>query len=172
MSDTKKLKTRKKVISNTTTVTNENINVSEQDIIVNDPAKIDLKKYGKRTPLHKQKKVGIKPREGWTRRGVVCKPGRIEEFVEAGWTPVEGDQIDTDGRIQDTKGMGGSKNMPVVNYGPDAVARHMLWMEIPTVIFEQDQKDKEDLLRVQEEKFKPRHLEEDPNVSSGFKFEN
>lgn len=164
-----KLKTRKKaVVKPIKHIVTENLD--SQEVVVPDPNKVDLSKYGKRTPLHKQQKVGIKPRAGWTRRGVLCRPGRVEEFREAGWTPVEGDQMNTDGRIQDTKGMGGSTNMPVVNYRPDAVARHMLWMEIPTVLYEQDQKDKEVALKEQEEKFKPANL--DPNVTMGYKFEN
>lgn len=143
-------------------------NSSEPTIEVKtEDGQVSQKKYGKRTPIYAQKKLGIKDRPGWTRRLVNDKPGRIESFLEAGWTPVDGsDQLDDDGRLQSSAALG-SKHAPVVNTKPGAMNFRAIWMEIPTELFEEDQREKERLIAQHEEKIKPKATNEDSNVFSG-----
>lgn len=134
---------------------------------------IDLSKYGKRTPLMKQKRVGFKCPEGWTARLVNDSPGRINQFLDAGWELVEDESLlDTDNRMQLSKGTVGTHASAIVNTRPDAKTTLAYWMIIPTAIYEQDQKEKERLIDIEAEKLKPQALKEDHNVTMGADFSN
>lgn len=105
--------------------------------------KVESKKFGKRTPLHQQRAIGIKERAGYVRRLVNELPGRIERFIEAGWQPVTGnDQADHDNRLQSGKEKLGSLYRPQVNRRSDAQCTHAIWMEIPENLYNEDQADK------------------------------
>jgi hypothetical protein len=126
-----------------------------------------VKPLGKRTPMHKQKAVGIKARPGYVARQVVEKPGRIEQFLEAGYTFCQGqDRFDMDNRIQAAKGLG-DLCRSVVNFHNLSAgeAASAVWMEIPEELYEEDQRAK--LLRSQEKEneIDPTRLQKDnPDV--------
>lgn len=124
---------------------------------------------GRRTPIHAQKATGIKTRPGYTARQIVEKPGRVQMFLDAGYTIIPADRLENDGRIQTARGKG-SVSREVVNKhrlapGDTPTA---IWMEIPDELYEQDQQEKLRRAQEQENQIDPRRLAQDrPDVYYG-----
>lgn len=127
----------------------------------------EVRPLGKRTPVHKQKAVGIKQRPGYTARQIVEKPGRVEQFLAAGYTLIEDkSRLDNDGRIQNAKGVGDVCREVVNkhNLSPGDVST-AVWVEIPTELYEQDQADKLNRAQELESQIDPRKVQqENPDV--------
>ena len=142
------------------------LEVKEQEVsqIVTDELYGKIK-MGKRTPLHAQRNTGIKTRPGYTRRLVNEFPGRIESFLEAGWTPVtDKEQDERDNRLQNVKSLG-TTYRPVVNRMYNAPCQHALWMEIPTEFYDEDQVYKKTKNDEVEDSYNPNRVRErDPKT--------
>lgn len=161
--------TENKIQEDSTEMLKEDTQQSEEVVVRRTKDEnIDLSKYGKRTPIHKQKRVGIKAKKGWSYRLVNDSPGRIQQFLEAGWEIEQDDSVlDTDERMQLSKGQTGKQASAIVNYADNAKTKVAYWMKIPTEIFEQDQREKDRLVDAQEDKIKPKALREDGNIFMG-----
>ena len=90
----------------------------------------------KRVPLHRQNIITADTRPGYVRRIVNDQDDRIERFIKAGWTPVEGEQIG-DEHAADPSSLG-SATVKSVGAGMKAVL-----MEIPESLYKEDQNDKQ-----------------------------
>lgn len=110
-------------------------------------------KRPERVPLHKQKICVADNREGYMRRMVLDKPGRIDAFIKAGWTLVDGDIETTHDGLAHIEGQLGSKIRRVVNRDPKAEAKHAVLMEIPIEWYEQDKLEQQKLIDEQEAAF-------------------
>lgn len=147
--------------------------VKKEVVVINDLGEEEVKPLGKRVPMHKQKAVGLKPRPGYTARFVVEKAGRIQKFLEAGYQIVKGqDRLDTDNRIQAAKGLGDQCkvvcNWTNLKLGDSPTG---VWMEIPTELYEQDQREKLAAVSEVEASIDPRRLQRDnPDAYYGAKF--
>lgn len=106
----------------------------------------------KRTPLHEGQRrlLEAKPRPGFKRRFVTESIGRVEAFLAAGWTIVEGDE-DISVRRAQTEGKLGSSVRRVVNRGSTATAQTGILMEIPEELYNADFEAK---MRLQDERDK------------------
>jgi hypothetical protein len=131
----------------------------------------------KRTPIHRQKAVGIKEEAGWTYRQVVMKPGRVEQFKEADWeiVNISEDIVDTDNRLQ-SRPLGSAYTQIVNKHNlAQGDASSAVWMRIRTELYEEDQKDKSRINSEQENEIDPRRAQAaNPDVyyTSTFKKEN
>lgn len=152
--------------------TRKNTKAAPKTVVVaevqeNSEVKQVTKPLGKRTPLHKQKSVGIKARPGFVARQVVEKPGRVEKFLEAGYVFCEGqERLDTDKRIQTANGLGDVCRQ-VVNFHNLGVgeASTAVWMEIPIEYYEEDQREKLRRAQEQENLINPEKMQaEQPDV--------
>lgn len=86
-------------------------------------------------PMHKQRGLHAFEREGWKRRVVLDKPGRIDQFKLAGWTVVQQDGLNIDQNASQL----GSAVSQIVNWQSDAIAKHAYLMEIPEEWYNEDQ---------------------------------
>ena len=123
-------------------MTNKKSTVVDQKSKTSADTHLDKAKRPDRTPLHKQRALTATHREGWVRRWVNESVDRIESFKRAGWTPVVGDENTSDVRAQSESQLG-SVVRKVVNKDPNASYRSAILMEIPKVIYETDQADKQ-----------------------------
>jgi hypothetical protein len=110
-------------------------------------------KRPERVPLHKQKICTAEAREGYKRRMVIDKPGRIDAFLRAGWTIADGDIETTHDGLAHVEGQLGSKVRRVVNRDPNAEAKHAVLMEIPIEWYEADKAEQQKLIDEQESAF-------------------
>lgn len=95
-----------------------------------------------RTPIHKSKLLASEPREGYRRRVVLEAPGRIQMFLDAGWTFCNKDQNNSDNRVQDASSLD-SVDRRVINRGRDATAHTGVLMEIPEEFYNEDFAEKQ-----------------------------
>lgn len=89
---------------------------------------VDVKKERPaRKPLHKSDLIGVPERPGYKRRLVNENPGRVEQFIEAGWSVVDDPKagVGTPWRIIVSRNSVGTPATAVV-------------MEIPLEWFEED----------------------------------
>lgn len=109
-----------------------------------------------RKSLTLENALTAKQRPGFRRRVVSDKPGRIAEFIRKGWAPVKGkDEFFSDGRIQGGSQLG-DVSRKIVNAANGAQLGHFgILMEIPEVIFQEDQKRKAQEQLEQEQRFNP-----------------
>lgn len=92
----------------------------------------------KRRPLALQKVLGAEERQGFKRRYVNELPGRVENFLAAGWTVVCEEGADTsDSRAQDGTTIG-TVVRKVVNTQMDARSKTAVLMEIPEDLYDED----------------------------------
>ena len=102
-----------------------------------------------RRPLHAQNKLSFEARPGYYRRIVNDAPGRIQKFLDAGYTVVQDDSTVINEASTGQAGLG------------SAVKRHVgggqygVLMEIPLEFYKEDQEAKEVLLRRKEADIKP-----------------
>lgn len=115
----------------------------KEENVVKTEAK-EQKKFGKRTPLYKQKALGIKDRPGFVRRQILEKPGRVEMFMDAGWKIVENEDGEDlrDNRLQHTDPLG-SVMRQRVNSNPTTTAQTAVWMEIEEEFYTEDMKHRQ-----------------------------
>lgn len=99
----------------------------------------------KRVPMHVRQPIQSAPRDGYVRRLVNDKPGRVDRFKLAGWTPVEdGTQVGDPLSTQATNvGAASAKQVGDGRWG--------VLMEIPEEIYKQDQADKHQKIDEDEE---------------------
>lgn len=109
----------------------------------NKKTKEDVRK--ERVSIRQQRTIAFQERPGWKRRLVNDEPGRIQMFLKAGWTIVQGEENNLSDRLSHTEHQIGSAVRKVVNKGATATAHHGILMEIPLELWKQDQleKDKE-----------------------------
>ncbi len=132
----------------------DNVPPAEATVKVAEP-----KKLGKRTPIYKQVSQGIKTRPGFVRYQVAEKPGRVEMFLEAGWRPCTGDDLDLrDSRVQHDSQLG-SVMRSVVNRKPDAAFQTALWMEIEEEYYLEDKKHKERMNSEKQAAWNPKNVQ-------------
>lgn len=129
---------------------------------------IKLPVLGKRTPIRKQKAVGIKDKPGFFRYQVVEHPGEVEKFLLAGYRPVEGKDLDLrDSRVQHDSQLG-EVVRTVVNRNTIGMATTAIWMEIPMEQYLEDQKEKNEEYNSQIDSWSPKgKMRSDPNFISG-----
>ena len=96
----------------------------------------------KRTPINRSKILDSKPRPGFVRRLVNEEPGRIQAFLDAGWTFCDKDQNTSDKRVQDGSSLD-SADRRVVNRGRDARANTAVLMEVPEEFYKEDFAEKQ-----------------------------
>jgi hypothetical protein len=97
-----------------------------------------------------------KQRPGFKRRIVNDKPGRIAEFIRKGWAPVKGkDEFFSDGRIQGGSQLGDVSRKIVNPSNGGQLGHYGILMEIPEVIYQEDQKRKALEQLEQEKRFNP-----------------
>ena len=109
-----------------------------------------------RKPLHRQNVYVAKEKPGFRRRSVNYDPVRIQSFLDAGWTIVQGqDQIDDDKPLQSASQMGGVVKK-VANRSPDAPVRYQILMEIPEELYQEDQREKQKIVDEREAMYNPR----------------
>lgn len=106
-----------------------------------------------RVPLHKQKAFTANSRPGYTRRWVNDQMGRIDMFLQAGWTLVVGNTEETHEGLAQVESQLGSKVRRVVNKDPNADSRHAVLMEIPTEWYEKDRQEQQKLIDEKEAAF-------------------
>lgn len=124
----------------------------------NNVAKPAEEKIGKRTPMYKQRALGIKQRPGFIRRQVVEKPGRVEAMMEAGWTVVSGtDENIRDQRLQNDSQLG-SVVRQVVNRNP-GLTPNAVWMEIKQEWYDEDMKAKQQMNNERSAAWNPKNIE-------------
>ena len=110
----------------------------------------------KRTPLFKQRTLIADEREGYIRRWVLEKPGRVEAFQKAGWNFVEGNIKDMrDSRAQNASQIG-SIVKEVVNPNARDSAKDAYLMEISKDWYEEDQLAKRQVIRDREAALDPK----------------
>lgn len=111
--------------------------------------KIDDKKKtrdqirAERVSLKQQRTIAFSERPGFKRYLVNDEPGRVNMFLKAGWTVVQGEENNLSDNLSHTEHQMGSIVKKVVNRGTNATAHHGILMEIPLEIWEQDQRDKQ-----------------------------
>lgn len=108
----------------------------------------------KRTPLHKKRLLEAHQKKGFVRRWVNEEVGAIDMYLEAGWTPVEGDGDASDKRAQTESNLG-SVVRRVVNRDPNASAKTAVLMEIPEDIYNEVQAMKQEDIAEKEASFDP-----------------
>jgi len=140
------------------------------DILTPTPSSLEQPMpMGKRTPIHARKANGFIPREGFTARQVVEKPGRLEQFLDAGYVLAKGQE-----RMftQNAKGLDSACRAVVNKHNLSAGdAATAVWVEIPTELYEQDQQEKLKAQEAREAEIDPRQMEKNnPDVFYGSKF--
>lgn len=91
--------------------------------------------------------MSFPPREGYTRRVVVDRPGRLDKFYGGGWRYVTESQLDEQnpGRLKAATREGvDSRVSQVVGSNKDGSPQHGFLMEIPTELYDEDQEAKQD----------------------------
>ena len=134
--------------------------VKKEVTVVNEQGVEETKPLGRRTPLHKQKPLGIKPRAGYTPRLVNCAPGRVEKLQEAGYTIItDKTRLDYDNRLQVAEGLGDQCKV-VVNRNNLKLgdSPYAVWMEQKTEWYEEDQRDKLEATRARQAQIDARQL--------------
>lgn len=132
---------------------------------------LDTSKRPQRVPMHKQKTLAAKSREGFERRWVNESVDRVEAFIRAGWTPVVGDENTSDARAQSESQLG-SVVRKVVNKDPLANNRTAILMEIPLDIYLADQKDKQKVVDAKEASIDPAKTKQGGADYGSLKIEN
>jgi len=110
----------------------------------------------RRKPLYEATSQRELLRPGFVRRVVNDAPGRVERFIEAGWSVVEND-VHTNQRMQDGKSMTREVRFHV-NQDPFATAHSGILMEIPEEIYQEDLEAQQKLIDANEEMMKPKHM--------------
>lgn len=115
------------------------------------------KEIGKRTPMYKQRSMGIKTRPGYVRRQVVEKPGRVEAMQAAGWGVICGkDENLKDHRLQSDSQLG-SVVREVVNR-KEGLTPNAVWMEIPEEYYKEDQAAKQQMSDEKSAAWNPKNI--------------
>lgn len=129
-------------------------------VIEKEDGTVEVRALGKRTPIYAQKAVGLKPRPGYTARLVVEKPGRVEKFLEAGYEFVsDKSRMDTDNRLQTAQGLGEVCRQVVNKHNlSHGDSPYGVWMEIPTELYEEDQRAKLERSVEIEQQIDPRNI--------------
>lgn len=127
-----------------------------------------LLKMGKRTPLHKQKAVGIKEKPGFRRYQVVEYSGEVEKFLLAGYRPCQGKDLDLrDSRVQHDSQLGEVVRQ-VVNRNTIGLPATAIWMEIPEEDYQADQLEQHREYNERVKSWGPQNkMREDPNFING-----
>lgn len=138
----------------------------QKEVAVEEPN--PLLKMGKRTPLHKQKAVGIKEKPGFFRYQVVEHPGEVEKFMLGGYRPCQGKDLDLrDSRVQHDSQLGEVVRQ-VVNRNTIGMATTAIWMEIPIEDYRSDQLEQQRDYNEQVKAWSPKgKMKEDPNFING-----
>lgn len=104
-----------------------------------------------RTPLHRQNVLTIPQRAGFIRRLVNDSPGRISQFLAAGWTIVVGDTSETHDGHSTVESQMGSQVRRGINKSGRGTVREAVLMEIPEEYYHEDQAEKARLIKQQED---------------------
>lgn len=110
-----------------------------------------------RTPIAQQSTLKRDDRPGYYRRWVSDYPGRIQKFLDAGYTFVRYEDANTEtGKAQDPSVMDDSCTRKVVNtHLPEGGGRFGYLMEIPQEWWEEDQQLKEQKRQQIEDEYDP-----------------
>lgn len=116
----------------------------------------------KRVPLAEQQRTVLssEQRKGYVRRWVNEEDNRIEKFLLAGYTPVEGKEDNNVKRAQDGTRMG-SVARKTVNRDSKAAYHTAILMEIPEDLYREDQEVKARLQAEQESAMDPATKKQD-----------
>ncbi len=134
--------------------------VKTEAVIVNEQGEEEKVKLGRRTPLHKQKPLGIKARPGYVPRLVNMAPGRVEALQEAGYELItDKSRLDYDNRLQQAEGLGGQCRL-VVNRNNLKLgdSPYAVWMEQRIEDYEADQRDKLEATKLRDAQIDARQL--------------
>lgn len=93
-----------------------------------------------RKPVQTDDVLNVEQEDGYYKRIVNDKPGRIEKFLKAGYTIVNENVSNVDGT--DPSQLGSVGRM-VVNQGVSAGCRHGVVMKLPLELYHQDQLEKQ-----------------------------
>lgn len=116
-----------------------------------------------RVPLHTRRALDALARPGFVRRFVNEDYGRVDAFIEAGWTLVTSDKNETsEVRLQDGTAVG-SVVRKVVNKGSNANSKTAVLMEIPEEFFREDAQAKQAKVDEIEAAYDPARFAKDPN---------
>lgn len=111
-------------------------------MVDNSSSKGTIPNRPKRTPLNRQKVLAAEPRKGFVRRLVNENFGRVQAFLDAGWTLCHKNQNNSDNRVQDASSLD-SADRRVVNRGRDASTNTGVLMEIPEEFYKEDYAEKQ-----------------------------
>ena len=95
-----------------------------------------------RTSLQRRRLLEAKERPGYRRRWVNEEVGAIEDYIEAGWSPVAGNADASDTRVQNESKLGSTVRR-VVNRSKDASCHYAVLMEIPEELYQEQQTHKQ-----------------------------
>ena len=118
-----------------------------------------------RKPIHTRSILESSKRKGFVRRFVNEEAGRIQMFIEAGWTPVEGIEDASNSRAQDATQQS-SIVRRVVNRGTDARSHTAILMEIPEDLYNEDQAEKQKKVNAIEASYDPK-VQNQPGADYG-----
>lgn len=107
-----------------------------------DNSSVEATNRPKRVPLHKRKVLAAPEIPGYVVRYVNESYGRVEAFLEAGWTFVENSSKDAS-EVGTNGSAVGSLHRVVVNKDPMSSAKTAVLMKIPEDIYFEAQLDKQ-----------------------------
>lgn len=112
----------------------------------------------KRVPIHKRKILDAPQREGYVRRFVNDELGRIQMFLEAGWTFVCSENTVREKRAQDASNLGSAERV-VVNRDPHARSNTAVLMEIKEEWYNESQAYMQDQVDRTEASYDPAKMQ-------------
>jgi len=125
-----------------------------------------------RVPLHKQRALTANAKAGYEQRWVNDLPGRIDRFLKAGWTVVNGESEVTHDGLAQVESQMGSGMRRVVNQGIAAPSRHAVLMQIPTEYYEADKAEQQKLINEKEDGFDQHGIHRKSGMYGGIKRED